>query len=104
MYIDLFGKLDDVNYENNLANSIENKMRLTRMLARKHNVHICCVVQMRRYFDMNRIRPNKPIPRPALDKIKNSNAFAKEADLIFFLHRNRYYKPDLPNDILEVMI
>jgi len=104
LYIDLFGKLDDVSVESNLASNIEHKLRLTRAMARKHNIHICCVVQIRRYFDLNTIRPNKPIPKPKLDKIKNSNAFAEEADLVLLLHRDKYYKPELTNDIIEIEI
>lgn len=104
LYIDLFGKLDDVSVEDNLASNIEHKMRICRAIARKHNVHICCAVQIRRYFDMNAIKPNRPIPRPKLDKLKNSNSFAEEADLVLLLHRNKYYKNDLRDDILEIEI
>lgn len=104
LYIDLFGKLDDVSVSEGLASNIEHKLRLTRAIARKHNVHISCVVQLGRYFDLKTIRPNKPIPRPKIDNIKNSNAFAEECDLLLFLHRNKYYKPDLEHDILEIEI
>lgn len=104
IYIDLFGKLDDVSVADGLASNIEHKLRKTREIARRHNVHICVVVQIKRYFDMNTIRPNRPVPRPKLDKIKNSGAFAEEADLVLLLHRNKYYKPDLENDVLEIEV
>jgi len=104
VYIDLFGKLDDVSVADQLATNIEHKLRICRAIARKHNVHICNLVQIKRYFDMNTIKPGKPVPRPKLDKLKNSGAFAEEADFVLLLHRNKYYKPQLVNDILEVEI
>lgn len=104
LYIDLFGKLDDVSVVDGLATNIEQKLRITRELARRHKVHICVISQIRRYFDLNTLRPNKPVPRPKLDKIKNSNAYAEEADLVLLLHRDKYYKPELEHDILEVYV
>ena len=104
VYIDLFGKLDDVSVEANLPQTIERQLRIARAIARKHEVHICCVVQIRRYFDQDKVSVNRKIPRPTLDKIKNSGAFAEEADLVLLLHRNKYYLPELDYDIVEVTV
>lgn len=104
IYIDLFGKLDDVSVEANLAQTIERKLRICRAIARKHQVHISVVVQIRRFFDMSKLSKSKKIPRPTLDKIKNSGAFAEEADLVLLPHRNKYYIPELDYDILEILV
>lgn len=104
LYIDLFGKLDDVSSEKDQASRIEKKLRDARTVARNHDVHICCIVQLKRSFDISKLTYNKKVPRPSLDKIKNSGAFAEEADLLLLLHRNKYYLPELDYDIVEFHI
>jgi replicative DNA helicase len=100
--IDLFGKLEDVDTGDNLAARIQREMKRVRVLAKSLDIHFVCVVQIgRQGFGRGR---QGSIKRPTLIDIKNANAYAEEADLVLLLHRNKYYLPDLEDDILEVDI
>jgi len=100
VFIDLFGKLEDVDKGENLASLIQKEMKRVRVLAKSLNIHFVCVVQIgRQGFGRGR---GGSIKRPTLVDIKNANAYAEEADLVLLLHRNKYYLPELEDDILEV--
>lgn len=102
IFIDLFGKLEDVDTGDNIAARVQKEMKRMRVLAKMLNVHFVCVVQVGR-SGFGRGRGNT-IRRPTLIDIKNANAYAEEADLVLLLHRNMYYLPDLDDDILEIDI
>jgi len=102
VFIDLFGKLEDVDTGENLAARIQREMKRVRVLAKSLDMHFVCVVQVgRQGFGRGR---GGSIKRPTLVDIKNANAYAEEADLVLLLHRNKYYLPELEDDILEVDI
>lgn len=101
IFIDLFGKIEDVDTGNNLAARIQREMKRIRVLAKTLDVHFVCVVQIGR---QGYGRTNVGIRRPTLLDIKNANAYAEESDTVLLLHRNKYYLPDLQQDILEVHI
>lgn len=102
VFVDLFGKLEDVDTGDNLAAKIQQKCRQMRVMAQELNVHFVMVVQVgRQGFGRTR---GGAIRRPTLIDIKNANAYAEEADLVLLLHRNKYYLVDLEDDILEVHI
>lgn len=102
IFIDLFGKVEDVDTGDNLATRIQKEMKRMRVLAKTLNIHFVCVVQVGR-SGFGRQRGNR-IKRPTLIDIKNANAYAEEADLVLLLHRNKYYLEDLEDDILEIDI
>ena len=102
VFIDLFGKLEDVDTGDNLASKIQQKCKEMRVLAQELDVHFVLIVQIGRQ-GFGRTRGGN-IKRPTLVDIKNANAYAEEADLVLLLHRNKYYLPDLEDDILEVHI
>ena len=100
VFIDLFGKLEDVDTGDNLAARIQREMKRVRVLAKSLDIHFVCIVQIgRQGFGRGR---QGSIKRPTLIDIKNANAYAEEADLVLLLHRNKYYLPDLEDDILEI--
>ena len=102
VFIDLFGKIEDVDTGDNLAQRIQREMKRMRVLARTLDVHFVCVVQVgRQGFGQQR---GGRIRRPTLIDIKNANAYAEEANLVLLLHRNKYYLPDLEDDILEIEV
>lgn len=99
IFIDLFGKLEDVDSGDNVAARIQKEMKRMRVLAKQLEVHFVCIVQIgRQGFGR---QSGGRIKRPTLIDIKNSNAYGEEANLVILLHRNKYYLPDLEVDILE---
>jgi len=109
VFVDLFGKLEDMN-ENiatTTAAAYESTLRKIQILARDLNVHFCLVAQIGRKAEAvrDKAKKNKVINnRPAMRHLKNSGAFEEVADLILLLYRQKYYQPDLTTDICEVNI
>lgn len=99
VFIDLFGKIEDVDTGDNLATRIQKEMKRLRVLAKTLDIHFVAIVQIGRQ-GFGRQRGGR-IRRPTLIDIKNANAYAEEANLVILLHRNKYYLPDLDEDILE---
>lgn len=100
VFIDLFGKIEDVDTGDNLATRIQREMKRMRVLAKSMDIHFVCIVQIgRQGFGR---QAGGRIRRPTLIDIKNANAYAEEANLVLLLHRNKYYLPNLPDDILEI--
>jgi len=102
IFIDLFGKIEDVDTGDNLATRIQKEMKRMRVLAKVLDVHFVCIVQIGRQ-GFGRQRGGR-ILRPTLIDIKNANAYGEEANIVLLLHRNKYYLPDLDDDILEIDI
>ena len=86
----------------NLASQIQQKCKMMRIMAQELDVHFSLVVQIgRQGWAMRR---HGPLRRPVLVDIKNANAYAEEADLVLLLHRNKYYLPDIEDDVLEIHV
>lgn len=102
VFIDLFGKIEDVDTGENLATRIQKECKRMRVLAKELDMHFVLVVQVGRQ-GFGRSKGGK-IKRPTLIDIKNANAYAEEADLVLLAHRNKYYDEELEDDILEVII
>ena len=102
VFVDLFGKLEDVDSGDNLAAKIQQKLKQTRVMAQELDVHFVLIVQVGRQ-GFGRTRSGN-IRRPTLIDLKNSNAYAEEPDNVLLVHRNKYYLPDLADDILEIHI
>lgn len=101
-FIDLFGKVEEVDSGDNLAVKIQRECKRMRILAQELAVHFILVVQIgRQGYGKDR---KGAIKRPILTDIKNANAYAEESDLALLLHRNKYYMPELQDDILECNI
>lgn len=102
VFIDLFGKVDDVDTGGeNMAQRIQREMKRMRVLAKRLDVHFVLVVQIGRAGYGKR---KQGVVRPTIIDIKNANAYAEEADIVLLLHRSKYYMPDIDDDILEVEI
>ena len=102
VFIDLFGKIEDVDTGDNLATRIQKEMKRLRVLAKTLGIHFVAIVQIGRQ-GFGRQRGGR-IRRPTIIDIKNANAYGEEANLVILLHRNKYYLQDLEEDILEVDI
>jgi replicative DNA helicase len=102
VFIDLFGKIEDVDTGDNLATRIQKECKRMRVLAKELDMHFCLVVQVGRQ-GFGRTKGGR-IKRPTLIDIKNANAYAEEANTVILLHRNKYYIEDLDDDILEVHV
>jgi replicative DNA helicase len=102
VFIDLFGKVEDVDQGDNLAAKIQKECKRMRVLAQELGTHFVLIVQIGRQG--YGITTRNVIKRPNLVQIKNANAYAEECDTCFLLHRNKYYLPDLEDDILEVNV
>jgi replicative DNA helicase len=93
--IDLFEKISDISFEPKI---LSNQLKQIQSIAKESNTHICLLAQIRR-FD-----PKSKEKRPTLEMLKNSGSYEEVADLILLLHREFYYKPELGQDVLEVII
>lgn len=102
IFIDLFGKIEDVDTGDNLAARIQREMKRIRVLAKQLDVHFVCVVQVGRQ-GFGKAKGGR-VKRPTLIDIKNANAYAEEANVVILLHRNKYYIPSLEDDILEFIL
>lgn len=100
-FVDLFGKLSDVNVGDNLAGVIEQKIQQLYEFGKDYQTHFCIVVQIRR--DDSGSKKNYKI-RPSLKGLKNSGAYEEAADIVMLVHRNKYYEPTLQDDIFEIEI
>jgi replicative DNA helicase len=110
VFIDLFGKLSDMNEEaeESVAHAYEKALREIQIYARELNVHFCLVAQIGRAAEAMRdstARKGGRIDnRPSIRHLKNAGAFEEVADLIFLLYRQKYYEPSVPNDICEIIL
>jgi replicative DNA helicase len=102
VFIDLFGKIEDVDTGENLATRIQRECKRMRVLAKELDIHFVLVVQVGRQ-GFGRQKGGR-IKRPTLIDIKNANAYGEEANLVLLLHRNKYYIDTLEDDILEIDI
>jgi replicative DNA helicase len=70
-------------------------LRRLKFLAKKRRFHAVVVHQIKR---IRRIKN----PRPQLHELKNSGGYEEVADLVLLLHRQKYYNPEVENDVLEI--
>ena len=100
VYIDLFGKIKDLN-EANMAQSYEKNLNVVQSMARELGVHFVLAAQISRASERGKSIWSY---RPKLHDIKNSGAWEEVADLILFLFRGKYYDDSLKEDVLEIKI
>jgi len=93
--LDAFENLKDVEIDNK---SISNKLRDLQQIAKDTDTHILITAQIRRGLEKETIK------RPTLEMLKNSGAYEEKADLIIGLHREKYFSPEIDDDILELII
>lgn len=101
VFVDLFGKLKDVNVGQDLASKIEQKIQELYEFGKDYQCHFMAVVQIRRDDSATKKNYTK---RPTLKGLKNSGAYEEAADLVMLIHRNKYYDTSLQDDILEISI
>lgn len=94
--VDLFEKISDISFEPKI---LSKQLRDVQNFTKEANVHSCLVSQIKR----NDNNKNKN-QRPTLELLKNSGSYEEIADLVFLLHREYYYNPELEDDVLEVII
>lgn len=93
--VDLWEKLSDIRIE---AGLIAEKLNKTQAIAKEANTHMAIVHQIRRNNDKGKVK------KPTLEQLKNSGAYEEIADLVIFMHRAKYYNPDLDEDVIEYII
>lgn len=93
--IDLFDKLADVESDSKI---LSNKLKEGQNIAKTANIHLMFVNQIKRGVEKKK---NK---RPTLEDLKWSGAYEEIADLVMFLHREKYYNPNIEKDIIEIII
>jgi len=94
-FVDLFGRLSDVQAT---PEGYTKKLYQAKRIARMTQTHLCFVHQMKRGRDKDKKM------RPTLEGLKDSGAWEEAGDLIFGLHREKYYSPKLTRDVAEVSI
>jgi len=95
--MDLWEKLTDIRIE---ASCISEKLNKTQAIAKECNVHMALVQQIKRIEE----KKGKKSKRPSIDMLKNSGGYEEIADLIVMMHREKYYDPELEDDIIEYII
>jgi replicative DNA helicase len=95
--MDLWEKFTDIKID---ASSIAEKLNKTQAMAKECNVHMAIVQQIKRSED----KKGKKNKRPTIDLLKNSGGYEEVADLIIMMHREKYYDPELDDDIIEYII
>jgi replicative DNA helicase len=93
--IDLWERLSDIEIE---ASKITKKLTKTQAVAKACNVHMAIVHQQRRSDGKSKSK------KPTMEMLKNSGAYEEIADLVVFLHREKYYNPELTDDVVEYII
>lgn len=93
--VDLWERLSDIEID---AGKITKKLTKTQAMAKTCNVHMALVHQQRRSDGKSKSK------RPTMEMLKNSGAYEEIADLVVFLHREKYYNPELEEDIVEYII
>lgn len=94
--VDLFEKINDISFD---AKVLSQQLKEVQNISKDANVHICLLAQIKRFDTRN----NKDL-KPTLELLKHSGAYEEISDLILFLHREFYYKPEIGMDALEVII
>ncbi|MDF2615485.1 MAG: replicative helicase [Sedimentibacter sp.] len=95
--MDLWEKFTDIKID---AASIAEKLNKTQAIAKECNTHMAIVQQIKRSED----KKGKKNKRPTIDMLKNSGGYEEIADLIIMMHRERYYDPEIDDDIIEYII
>jgi len=93
--LDAFENLKDVEAK---TESISNRLKELQQIAKDTNTHVLITAQIRRGLEKETIK------RPTLEMLKNSGAYEEKADLIIGLHREKYFCPEIEDDILELII
>jgi len=86
VFIDLFGKLSDLQSSDNFARDYEKRLNQIQVLVRELGIHMVLVAQLNREV-------GKKNRRPTMNDLKNSHALTEVSDLIFGIHRP-YYDPE----------
>lgn len=94
-FIDLFGRLKDVRPT---VEGFTTKLYQVKRIARETETHLSLVHQMKRKRDQVKKE------RPTLEKLKDSGTWEEVGDLIFGIHREKYYNPQLRRDVAEVSV
>lgn len=80
------------------VNTISEKLDVMQGICKETDTHLALVHQLRRPGPQNNGK------RPQLTELKGSGKWEEAADLIMFLHRDKYYDPDVPNNIMEFLV
>jgi replicative DNA helicase len=98
LWIDYLGFIDGDKDQNKVA-EIQSITRALKQSAKEFNIPIVLICQLSRECEK---RPNK---RPILSDLRDSGAIEQDADVVLFLYREDYYKPDSKDKgVVEVSI
>jgi replicative DNA helicase len=87
LWIDYLGFIDGDKDQNKVA-EIQSITRALKQTAKEFSIPIVLICQLSRECEK---RPNK---RPILADLRDSGAIEQDADVVLFLYRDDYYKPD----------
>lgn len=98
LWIDYLGFLEGER-DNGKVEEVQSITRALKQTAKEFNIPIILICQLSRKCEE---RPNK---RPILSDLRDSGAIEQDADVVLFLYRDDYYKPESKDKgIVEVSI
>jgi len=101
VFIDLFDKLKEITQAGaETRYMIDYLLNECNILARKMDIHICLLHQIKRLSNSNK----KSDSRPTLEDLKESGRFEQDSYLVFLLHRRGLHFKDEPDDTMDVIL
>lgn len=84
----------------NRLNEITNITRNLKILAKELNIPVVCISQLSRECD------KRSDSRPILSDLRDSGSIEQDADVVIFIYRDEYYKPNLDENknLCEVIV
>lgn len=101
IFIDLFDVVTDVDVITNKAQAISVALTKVAKLSEMLNVHVCLLVQIKRFGGRSRVADDYV---PTLEHLKESGAYEERADLVLLLFREGYYDKEIQDNVLSVII
>lgn len=97
-YLQLMQGSSKISHSDNRQQEVSEISRSLKALARELNVPVLALSQLSRSVEQ------RAVQRPILSDLRESGSLEQDADIVAFLYREDYYKPDTENKHTELII